>query len=65
MSNKLAGSAKALVAFVAAVLGALVVATQDGSGVSLNEALVAASTGVATLALVYGVPNKPLNRPNP
>lgn len=62
MTNKLLSVAKALVATLTAFLGSLVVAVQDGSGLSTYEWLAAALVAVTTLGAVYSVPNLPLNK---
>ena len=52
------GHAKALVAVLASIIGSLVVATQDGSGVSMNEWLVAIAAALVTFGAVFGVANR-------
>jgi hypothetical protein len=56
---KLDKVAKAITGAAAAGVGALIVATADGSGISVNEWLASAGAVLASLALVWAVPNGP------
>lgn len=50
--------AKAIAAVMGSVIGSLVLATQSGSSITLNEWLVTAAAGIATFGAVFGVRNK-------
>ena len=48
---------KCLFASASAFVGALILATNDGSGITQNEWLIAASSALGALAIVWAVPN--------
>ncbi len=50
--------AKAIAAILGSVIGSLVLATQNGSGITLNEWLVTAAAGIGTFGAVFGIRNK-------
>ena len=50
--------AKAVAAVLGSVIGSLIIATQSGSSITLNEWLVTAAAGIATFGAVFGVRNR-------